>query len=433
MTNVCILGLWHLGSVTAACVADAGHQVIGCDPDDSVIANLQEGQPPLFEPGLSELIKQGLDSGKLRFTTDPEEAVATADVIWVTFDTPVNQDDQADVAAVTDQVERIFPYLSDGSLVLISSQLPVGTAAQLENAYVNHHNPANIAFATSPENLRLGNAIENFKSPDRIVVGVRDENSQQIITELLTPITDRIEWMSVESAEMVKHALNAFLATSVSFANEIAVLCENVGADAKEVERGLKTEERIGPQAYLRPGGAFSGGTLARDVNFLGELSVKYHLEAHLLRSVRTSNEAHKGWAIRRLTDILGSIKDANVAMLGLTYKPGTDTLRRSLALDTAQRLHMLHQTTLHAHDPVVKALPKEYRSYITLHTTVEGALSEAEAVIISTPWQDYRQLDPSLFSGKIVLDASAFLIGLVGNRSDVRYYSVGMPDKPAT
>jgi UDP-glucose 6-dehydrogenase len=223
--------------------------------------------------------------------------------------------------------------MRDGAVVIVSSQLPVGSVARLEAM------APKLRFAASPENLRLGKAIEVFTKPDRVIVGVRDDATKATVTKLFAPITDRIEWMSVESAEMTKHAINAFLALSVTFANELASVCERVGADAKEVERGLKTESRIGPKAYLAPGGAFAGGTLARDVAFLTALGKQHALVLPLLGGVRPSNEAHKHWPQRRLIDRLGEIAGKTIAVWGLTYKAGTDTLRRSASVELCRDL----------------------------------------------------------------------------------------------
>jgi UDPglucose 6-dehydrogenase len=423
--KVCVFGLWHLGTVTAACLADAGHDVVGLDPDENVISDLNRSQPPLYEPGLAELVHSVIERGHILFTTDPQDAVRDADVVWVTFDTPVDENDNADVDYVTDHIEGIFPFLKDGAVVLTSSQLPVGTARQLEQSYSESGFGKRVTFAVSPENLRLGKAIEVFTRPDRVVVGVRDDDTKAKIAALLQPITDRIEWMSVESAEMTKHALNAFLATSVTFANEIAALCEQVGADAKEVERGLKSETRIGHRAYLGPGAAFSGGTLARDIAFLGALASRCGVSLPLLQSVPESNNTHKLWAVRRLQELLGDLRGQTVAILGLTYKPGTDTLRRSLSVEIAKQLHAAG-VTVRAHDLAVKAIPDDLREIITAYETVDTALDGVPAVILSTQWDDYKALDAAAFTGKIVLDANGFLRGTLGSAAGVQYYSVG-------
>jgi UDPglucose 6-dehydrogenase len=424
--KICVFGLWHLGSVTAACLAEAGHDVFGLDPDDSTISNLNRSQLPIYEPGLADLVQRGIRAERLMFTTDPRDAVRDADIVWVTFDTPVDENDKADVDYVTNHVESIFPYLKAGTVVLLSSQLPVGTARALAAEYADHGNPASVQFAVSPENLRLGKAIEVFTNPDRVVVGLQGDAARAPVAEMFAPITDRIEWMSAESAEMTKHALNAFLATSVTFANEIARLCEQVGADAKEVERGLKTERRIGPGAYLGPGGAFSGGTLARDMAFLGALATKHELTLPLVSAVPASNDAHKLWAVQRLEELLGSVSGKHIAILGLTYKPGTDTLRRSLAVETAQAL-VTRGAMVHAHDPVVKQLPDALNEFIKLHADVTDAINSATAVVLATPWDDYRNLPAGTFGGQTVVDANGFLRSKLAGAADIQYYSVGV------
>ena len=271
--RVCVVGLWHLGCVTAACLAQAGHDVVGLDEDDAVVAGLSRGEPPLFEPGLAKLIAEGCAAGHLRFETD-SRAAAAAEVVWIAYDTPVDDNDMPQTSIVTDRVTALFPHLSVDCLVLVSSQLPVGTTRQLANAAAAHGHDR-VTFGYSPENLRLGRAIEVFTRPDRVVVGLQAEHDRPKVSALLASFTESIVWMGIELAEMTKHAINAFLATSVVFMNEIASICENVGADAKEVERGLKSEARIGPGAYLSPGGPFAGGTLARDVTTLTRLGEK--------------------------------------------------------------------------------------------------------------------------------------------------------------
>ena len=250
------------------------------------------------------------------------------------YDTPVDEDDQADVDYVLTQIRTVLPLLPPETTILISSQLPVGSIQQLDDFARQSLKRNDLAFACSPENLRLGNALKVFLDPDRIVVGVRDERARLKIAELLRPITERIEWMSIESAEMTKHAINSFLATSVVFANEIASICEKVGADAKEVGRGLKSESRIGPKAYLSPGAAFAGGTLARDIKFLNQLVNDRGCKTPLLSSVRTSNDQHRNWVCRRLQEKFPRLSKQTIAIWGLTYKPGTDTLRRSLSVE---------------------------------------------------------------------------------------------------
>lgn len=428
--KVCVQGLWHLGSVTAACLASVGHDVAGLDTDQKTIDGLNEGKAPLFEPGLDELLQAGLDKGNLRFTTDNAEVAADAEVLWVTFDTPVDDGDLADVDFVINQIKCVLPVLADGAVVLISSQMPVGSIRQLE-AFVNE-TLANkqLSFASSPENLRLGKALDVFLKPDRIVVGVRTNDARRKLEQLLLPITDRIEWMSVESAEMTKHAINAFLATSVTFANEIAAICELVGADAKEVERGLKTEIRIGPKAYLSPGGPFAGGTLARDIEFLGIASQAKQLITPLLSSVRPSNDEHKNWVRRKLLEQFGNLKDVTVAVWGLTYKPGTDTLRRSLAVELCDWL-LEQGATVHVHDPVVRQLPERWAGRVVSFDQALDAIAEADVLVVGTEWPEFRQDAVGLHSvaspNLVVIDANRHLQSALST-SGLKYVAVGKP-----
>ena len=429
--RVCVFGLWHLGSVTAACLSAKGHQVIGLDFDEANISALSQGKPPLFEPGLEDLVKAGLDRKTLEFTSSRQEALKDTEVLWVTFDTPVDENDVADVDSVVDAVESLFDQVPQGCTVLISSQVPVGTTKLLQQLFKKKHPTTSVNFAYSPENLRLGSAIKVFTEPDRIVVGVSDEETKSVLTTLLTPITDRVEWMQVASAEMVKHATNAFLATSVTFINEVATLCEYTGADAKEVERGLKTEVRIGPKAYLSPGGAFAGGTLARDISFLSTIASKHNFPAHLLRSVAQSNLQHKDWAHRRLRDNLGELSGKTVAVWGLTYKPGTDTLRRSSSIELCRRL-AAEGVSIRGFDPAVKELPAELRSIVTLSTSAIEAARAADALVVATEWPEFREIHAGEVSAAmrrpLVLDANRSLFQQWGALKDVTYLSVGKP-----
>ena len=427
--NVCVVGLWHLGTVTAACLASVGHHVVGLDFESEVVERLRAGHPPLFEPGLEDLVKRGMADGYLGFTTDAAQALRDARVVWIAYDTPVDESDQADVEFVVGRVERLFPHLAVDSLVLVSSQLPVGTTYRLEQAYVAAYPNQPVTFAYTPENLRLGKAISVFTRPDRVVVGVRSEADRKRVAELLSPFTERIEWMSVESAEMTKHALNAFLSTSVAFINEVAVLCEEVGADAKEVERGLKSEARIGPRAYLSPGAAFAGGTLARDVAFLAQLGTHYGQPTHLLRAVKTSNDTHNLWARAKLEGLIGDLRDQSVGVWGLTYKPGTDTLRRSSSVELCRWLAE-RGVRVQAHDPAVKSLPPDLAATISLCSTPTDALAGVVGLVVATEWPDYQSVPADVvvasMRSALVVDPNRFLSQTLGNDPRIRYVTVG-------
>jgi UDPglucose 6-dehydrogenase len=431
--RICVQGQGHLGSVTAACLSSLGHEVIGLDFDEAVIANLRVGIAPVFEPGLEPLLRQGLAAGTLAFTCNADAARA-AEVLWIAYDTPLDDQDQSDVRWVFAQLERTLSAVRPHSLVLVSSQLPVGSVRRLEQWASMHCAPAAPSIAYCAENLRLGKAVGDFLHPERIVVGVRSDADSHRLSGLLSAFAGSIEWMSIESAEMTKHAINAWFAASVAFINEVASICEAVGADAKDVERGLKSEPRIGARPYLAPGEAFAGGTLARDVAYLNRASAMHGLSTPLLCAVLPSNESHKRWARNTLSSLFPDLSCKTVAVWGLTYKPGTDTLRRSAAVELCDWL-IRQGATVRVHDPMVKALPERWRDRVMRHADPLQALSGAHALVIGAHWPQYRDIPPEsmLASADLsaVLDANRFLPHLhaaVG----ASYRSVGMPGSAA-
>jgi len=419
--KVGVAGLWHLGTVTAACCASAGHAVVAFDDDGQVVNNLRQNKLPVDEPGLAELTRREVEAGRLRFTSDAAD-LSESEVLWIAYDTPVNEEDVADVEYVNRRVATLLPHLRNGALVLISSQLPVGSTSRLGQRWPE------LRFAYSPENLRLGKAIEVFTKPDRVVVGVRDAESRERLTPLFAPFTNKIEWMSIESAEMTKHALNAFLALSVTFINEVATICEKTGADANEVERGLKTDIRIGSRAYLHAGSAFAGGTLARDLSFLIDVGEDRKIPTHLLQGARASNAEHKLWDRRLLSELLGGVDGKSVAILGLTYKPGTNTLRRSSSVETSRWL-IAQGAAVSAFDPAITELPEELRA-VRLSQSAEGALEGADAALIATPWPELKAIPPAAFEKKmrrpLVLDPARHLEEVLKGEKGVEYFGIG-------
>jgi UDPglucose 6-dehydrogenase len=428
--KVCVAGLWHLGMVTAACLAAAGHDVVGYDHDPAALAAVASGRLPVFEPGLDDLVRSAVEHQRLSFEADPRKAVAAADVLWIAWDTPVDEDDRADDEAVLERVDALLAAVAPGALVIVSSQLPVGSTARIERRCAELRPGCTIDVVCSPENLRLGTAIDAFTRPNRVVVGTRGDGGRARIATLLAPFTDRIEWMSVESAEMTKHALNAFLATSVAFANEIAAISEQVGADAIDVARALKSDPRVGPRAYLAPGGSFAGGTLARDVVSLTERASALRLPLHLIPAVRDSNEAHRAWALRRLESVLGGVEGRTVAVWGLTYKPGTDTLRRSDAVALCHALAARGAAT-RVFDPTVRTLPAAMAGFAALAASPTDAARGAEAVVIGTEWPIFRDVSADALvavGAPLVVDAGRFLAATLGSDRRLRYVAVGSP-----
>ena len=428
-----VIGLWHLGSVTAACLADAGRNVIGIDPDAAVVDGLRAGRAPVWEPGLEEML--AVSVGRLTFTCEPR-ALADAQCAWLTFDTPVDDEDNADVEWVLERALEALTQLPADSLVVVSSQLPVGSIAKLHERCAVRRPGSDLRFACVPENLRLGHALESFRAGERIVAGVRSERDRAELTELLAPFGGSVQWMRVESAEMTKHALNGFLATSVAFINEVAEICESVGADAEEVSRGLRSEERIGPRAYLGPGDAFAGGTLARDIGFLRGLATRRGLPAHVFAGVADGNSAHKHWTRRKLLELLTDgasgeqpLAGRRVAIWGLTYKPGTDTLRRSSSIELCRWLTDVG-AIVRCHDPAVTTLPADLADVLELCGTPLQAAGGAEVLVVCTAWPDYlevpvEELVSTLALAQIVDPAGVLRIALA-MRPDVHYVRVG-------
>ena len=428
--KICVQGLWHLGSVTAACLASVGHDVVGLDGDSNNISNLNQGKAPLFEPGLDEMIQNEINQGHLRFAQSSREALADAELLWVTFDTPVDEEDHADVEFVLGKIKSVLPELNDGTVVLISSQIPVGSIKKLEYFVKDNYIKKQICFAYSPENLRLGKSIDVFLNPDRIVVGTRNDETKEKLKKLFSPITNKIEWMSVESAEMTKHAINAFLATSVTFANELAAICELYGADAKEVERGLKTESRIGSRAYLSPGGPFAGGTLARDIDFLDKAAQEKALAVPLLQSVRVSNNEHKKWVKRKLSEKFTPLNKLSVAIWGLTYKPETSTLRRSLAVALCDWL-IEEGANVHVYDPAVQELPSHWNNHVDSFNSALEALKNTQVLVLGTEWAEFKETAKKMLevvnNDYMVIDANRYLQNEIFPLG-INYIAVGMP-----
>lgn len=419
--KITVLGLWHLGSVTAACCAKH-FEVIGFDDDATIVHDLSQGKAPIYEPGLNDLILEGIASGSLSFSADPKVAFATVDILWLCYDTPVNEDDDSDVDVVLASLRKALEHLNQGATVLISSQLPVGTCAKLEKEFPQFY------FACSPENLRLGAALQVFSKADRCIVGIRNDTQRVLLENLFNPFTTKIIFMRTESAEMVKHALNSFLAVSITFINEIARLCEHVGADAKEVSEGLKSDIRIGPKAYLSPGGPIAGGTLSRDVVTIIKLAQNYEEPLELIPAIKKSNDRHRHWMFHRLKSLLVDLKGKKIAILGFTYKVGTDTLRRSSALELAKALEEAG-SKVSAFDPMVKKLP-DFLKQVKLACSVSEALISADALVVCTEWPEFRKESwiniISFMKNPLVIDANRFLEKELQDIPDVAYYSIG-------
>jgi UDPglucose 6-dehydrogenase len=411
--NVCVIGIWHLGSVNSACLAELGYQVVGFDKDKDKVENLNKGIPPLFEPGLGDLILKNVSLNRLKYTTNLRSALAGANFVLIAFDTRVDDNDEVDLSEVYDSVTALAEWLEDGSVVMISSQVPVGTCEAIKSIIKRKKPSLDFDVACVPENLRLGQAINRFMNPERIVIGADNEVTQNKVDAFFSVIKDQKLKMNLRSAEMTKHALNAFLATSISFANEIANICDEVGADALKVAEALRLDSRIGPKAMLKPGLGFAGGTLARDIKVLQKLGKEAGYETRLINGVFEVNRQQNKMIVGKLLKIYGSIHNLNVGVFGLTYKAGTSTLRRSASLEIIKDL-VSCGAKIKAYDP--KADLREIQGQIEFEFCSDPfeAAKDADAIIFVTDWPEFKELDFSrlkmLMRKPVLIDAQNML-----------------------
>ena len=391
--KICVIGIWHLGAVYSACLANLGYNVVGVDKDAKKVKDLIDGIPPIFEPGLEELIKANINQQRLSYTTDLSQAARGADYVLITFDTPVDDNDEVDLSEIFAAAAELAKYLDDNATVIVSSQVPVGTCEQIKTL-INKVVPSlDFDIACSPENLRLGQAIDVFNNPERIVIGADTPATLDKAERLFAPIGAPSVRMNLRGAEMTKHALNAFLATSISFANEIANLCDEVGADALKVAEALRTDSRIGMKARLLPGLGFAGGTLARDLKVLKGIGDRTGYETNLINSVLSVNQRQNKLVVRKLKKVYGALKGLTVGILGLTYKPGTSTLRRSAALEIIGDL-LKEGAVVRAHDPKADLTEIEQHREFEFCADPYHAAGGTDALVIITGWPEFQNLD---------------------------------------
>lgn len=405
--KIVVYGLWHLGTVTSACLAEIGHSVTGFDESVKVINSLSNGVLPVSEPGLDELVLKNFREGKLQYVSDSSQLPDEFDYLWVTIDTPVDDSDDADSTGVINSIIEIVKNVPVGCRIIISSQLPAGTTKRIRDLTEPMVTERKLAFCYSPENLRLGGALNIFLNPDRIVVGVDSQEDFEKFEPLFLTISNRIERMSSVSAEMTKHALNTFLALSVAFANEIATIAENEGASAVDVTRGLRTDIRIGPKAYLLPGDSFAGGTLARDVRYLEQKSIDHNISTPIIDSIIPSNDAHSLWAKNTIYRTINNLSGKEFTLCGLAYKPNTNTLRRSRTVELGDWL--LEQGALvSVVDHGTFEIPKNWHGRIKVIENIQEAIYKADVLIVGPSYKipEIAMNDLDRGSDLLVLDA---------------------------
>ncbi len=408
-----VVGLWHLGEIFSAGLAELGYTVIGFD-DASIITNLNQGKPPLAEPGLSELVAKHLASGRLSYSHDFSK-LESCDVIWLAIDTPVNDRDEVDVSSIWNFFKNHSKKFTPGALVAISSQLPIGTCASLKRFFNENYPEKGLRLAYVPENLQLGQALKSFFEPGRFVIGADDQASSDQTQDVLSPLKTNNLVMSIASAELSKHALNSFLATSLSFIYDIADVAEQYGADVVDVAKALRSDSRIGPEAYLDASIGFSGGTLARDLTILVEKAKEAEIKLPVIQAVVTKNQERRSRLIEFLEKKLGALARKNIAVMGLTYKPGTPTLRRALSIEVIMILKG-KGAIIHAYDPLAEKNELHALTGLDKSNNPYECAEACQAVLFLTGCSEFKDLDFVKLRSKmatpwILFDARNFLI----------------------
>lgn len=428
MKKICIIGLWHLGMVNAVGFAEKGFSVSGIELDRERLKKLKKGIPPLFEPGLKEKMEKYMRAGLLEFA-DNVSAVKEADYAIIAYDTPVNEKDEVDISPISNAAKLLSVYLAENTPLIVTSQVPLGTSEVLEK-FVHKENirwKSGVAYV--PENLRLGIAIERFLNPDMIVIGSSDSKVEKQVLSLYKDFDTLKFTMDLKSAEMVKHALNTYLATAITFGNEISRLSEKLGANGVKVAKALKADKRVG-KAPILPGLGFSGGTIARDVTQLLKFSRQKKHKSNLLNSIVKSNEQTFTDVIDKLSKVLGNLKGKTVGILGLTYKPGTSTLRRSPAIKLIQLLNKKGANCL-GYDP--KADNEELKKYSALFKRVinlDDLAKKSDALLLVTEWPEFNEINYSqlaiMMKRPVFIDTKNFIDPDTLKKSGFEYIGFG-------
>lgn len=412
MANICVTGIWHQGAVVSACLADLGNKVTGVCLEDTAV-KLNSGTPPIYEPHLPEIIRQNVQAGRLHYTSDYQEGLQDADFVYICTDTPVNLQDDSDLSPIYEIAENIGKNLVGDIVLCITAQVPIGTSEDLARTVSRKAQAYTGAVAYIPEFLRLGIAVETFRKADRVVIGCNDAATAARIAALYQPLGCPIMMTDIRSAEMGKHAANAFLSMSISFINEIAGLCELLNADALEVSKILKLDKRIGPYAFLSPGLGFAGGTLGREIRALQKLGAHHQMETPLMDAVWVINAQRYQLVSRRLAVALGSLHGKQVGILGLTYKSGTSTMRRAISLDIIRDLAAQGAKIL-AFDPLANLAEVDDLPPMQRVADAYAAAQGSDALVLITEWQDYQDLDwarlKTSMAGNVILDTRNLL-----------------------
>jgi UDPglucose 6-dehydrogenase len=432
--RVAMIGAGYVGLVSGACFADFGHQVTCIDKDAAKIASLKAGEIPIFEPGLAGLVETNVRQGRLEFATEAS-GIGRAEAIFIAVGTPSRRGDgHADLTFVYQAVREIAPLISSAAIVITKSTVPVGTGDEIENILRQIRPDAVIQVASNPEFLREGAAIQDFKHPDRIVVGSDDDRARSVLAEIYRPLylnAPPIIYVSRRTAELIKYASNAFLATKITFINEMADLCEQVGADVQEVARGMGLDNRIGAK-FLHPGPGFGGSCFPKDTSALIKTAHDHGVPLRLVETVSTVNEQRKRAMARKVVQALGgSVRGKTIAVLGLTFKPNTDDTRDSPAIPLITALLDLG-AVVRGYDPAGMEQAKPVLPDVRYCQNAYSAAEGADAVVIATEWEQFRALDlarlNSVMTQPVIVDLRNIYRAEEMRRAAFRYIPIGRP-----
>lgn len=405
MLNVGVIGAGYVGLVTGTCLSELGHDVVCVDSDRAKVDRLRAGEVPIYEPGLAELIAANVGRGQLRFAADIGEAVARGvDVLFVAVGTPTDDNGSGganltQVYAAVDQAARVLAARQAPpdafTVVAIKSTVPAGTSRNVAAILGRHLPEQRFAVASNPEFLREGSAIEDFMEPDRIVVGSASEHARQLLEELYLPLTRKgrplVATTAAETAELIKYAANSFLATKVTFINELARLCEAVGADIEELAVGVGLDERIGPK-FLTPGPGFGGSCFPKDLIALIKTANDFGSPVEIVETVIRANDRHKQLMVRKIRSELGGVSGRRIGVLGLAFKANTDDMRNAPALTIVSQL-LAEGAEVRAYDPAAARQAKELLPDLVLADTIEDSARGADALVILTEWSAFRTI----------------------------------------
>ncbi|HJW91382.1 MAG TPA: UDP-glucose/GDP-mannose dehydrogenase family protein [Anaerolineales bacterium] len=414
MKQICVIGVGYVGLVTAACFADLGNRVIALDINDERIEGLKRGEMPIYEPGLEELVARNVRAGRLSFTTSYTEALVGTEFAFIAVGTPSGVDGEADLRHVAASARSIAENMKAPVIIINKSTVPVGTGDWVAEI-VARHQPEPIPFSvvSCPEFLREGSAIADFMQPHRTVLGSLDREPAEKVAQLHLPLRAPIVITDLRTAEMIKYASNAFLATKISFINEIANICEELGADVKEVAIGMGYDRRIGSQ-FLDAGLGYGGSCFPKDVKALSYMAAEKGRHPQLLHAVMEINNDRRPMSVNRLKDMLGMLDGCMIGLLGLSFKPNTDDMRDAPSIDIAKSLQA-QGASVRAYDPVAMTAAAPLLPGVELFSDPYTLAEGCDALMVITEWNEFKQLDldrvrkcmrrPVLFDGRNIYD----------------------------